>query len=668
MVGMMRITFISDTHNKHKQLTHILPGGDLLIHAGDLTGEGYQKEITNFLIGDYERSKTRHVKEKFFKNDADMELYETYVNDECKFFDKIVKPYNTITQQINKKCKPVSQQLNTNEWLTSVEQKFIEYGPTIVEVDSILDIIRALLTDPAYHDFKFPRVSIDTERQIFSLANKLWLHYQGLPDDIGYEDFMLDKSIKEAISKSKQSDSYGGRELLEQIRERKVSILNNCQTMTNLNPNTLLTNGIQLDAGASSTDAEYAWFSPINVKFKKDESNYFHIMQFLGIIDEIQQVITVVCLNVYSVKHYGHSKIPVFPRNSENVRSLKRSEKKFRETLVGIGEITDVVIQNFLDFTGGKFMGDCEIILGLLQQNIAGFKLQERFCMFKKENKNQEELSETTSEDAEFSEDLTEDIVINNTVKKLTESEITEYNNNTPMKVTVSCDRSCTAYNLLWFTRRVYSPYPLHLIGIGLTCVGNMFSVLGFTNTQVHPGYLSEFNYLSIHYLEYNSKTEEYKKLLKEKHILSVAERGGGGEKKEKNVFDEFWQNALSQSSSTLSSSTASGGREGGGELGKQTFPSSSSSLPQPLSSSSSLLPPSSSSSSSSLPPSSSSSSSSSSFLGKKGGNKNRISLQKYKRPMQITLKRCFKKHKISKKHKINKLLKKSKKRKIIFK
>ena len=49
MVGMMRITFISDTHNKHKQLTHILPGGDLLIHAGDLTGEGYQKEITNFL-------------------------------------------------------------------------------------------------------------------------------------------------------------------------------------------------------------------------------------------------------------------------------------------------------------------------------------------------------------------------------------------------------------------------------------------------------------------------------------------------------------------------------------------------------------------------------------------------------------------------------------------
>ena len=45
----MRITFISDTHNKHNQVTHSLPGGDLLIHAGDSTGRGYQKEITNFL-------------------------------------------------------------------------------------------------------------------------------------------------------------------------------------------------------------------------------------------------------------------------------------------------------------------------------------------------------------------------------------------------------------------------------------------------------------------------------------------------------------------------------------------------------------------------------------------------------------------------------------------
>ena len=44
----MRITFISDTHNKHKQVTSSLPGGDLLIHAGDLTSMGYQHEIQGF--------------------------------------------------------------------------------------------------------------------------------------------------------------------------------------------------------------------------------------------------------------------------------------------------------------------------------------------------------------------------------------------------------------------------------------------------------------------------------------------------------------------------------------------------------------------------------------------------------------------------------------------
>jgi len=44
----MRITFISDTHSKHKQITHDLPGGDLLIHAGDMSSMGYREEIKNF--------------------------------------------------------------------------------------------------------------------------------------------------------------------------------------------------------------------------------------------------------------------------------------------------------------------------------------------------------------------------------------------------------------------------------------------------------------------------------------------------------------------------------------------------------------------------------------------------------------------------------------------
>lgn len=45
----MKITIdcISDTHNKHKKLE--LPGGDVLIHSGDMTGRGQSGEIIPFL-------------------------------------------------------------------------------------------------------------------------------------------------------------------------------------------------------------------------------------------------------------------------------------------------------------------------------------------------------------------------------------------------------------------------------------------------------------------------------------------------------------------------------------------------------------------------------------------------------------------------------------------
>ena len=56
----MRITFISDTHTKHYQITEDLPGGDLLIHAGDLMNSGYYwEEVYPFLdwfnnLGNYD--------------------------------------------------------------------------------------------------------------------------------------------------------------------------------------------------------------------------------------------------------------------------------------------------------------------------------------------------------------------------------------------------------------------------------------------------------------------------------------------------------------------------------------------------------------------------------------------------------------------------------------
>jgi Icc-related predicted phosphoesterase len=43
-----RITFISDTHTKHDKVSGFLTGGDILIHAGDLTSRGFLTEIENF--------------------------------------------------------------------------------------------------------------------------------------------------------------------------------------------------------------------------------------------------------------------------------------------------------------------------------------------------------------------------------------------------------------------------------------------------------------------------------------------------------------------------------------------------------------------------------------------------------------------------------------------
>lgn len=45
----MNITFISDTHGKHRQLDSFLKGGDVLVHCGDISSMGGFGEVDNFL-------------------------------------------------------------------------------------------------------------------------------------------------------------------------------------------------------------------------------------------------------------------------------------------------------------------------------------------------------------------------------------------------------------------------------------------------------------------------------------------------------------------------------------------------------------------------------------------------------------------------------------------
>ena len=45
----MRIVCISDTHSLQDLMTHPIPKGDVLIHAGDISNKGGEKDVTNFV-------------------------------------------------------------------------------------------------------------------------------------------------------------------------------------------------------------------------------------------------------------------------------------------------------------------------------------------------------------------------------------------------------------------------------------------------------------------------------------------------------------------------------------------------------------------------------------------------------------------------------------------
>lgn len=45
----MRIVCISDTHSLHDNMLHLLPKGNVLIHAGDVSNKGGERDVTNFI-------------------------------------------------------------------------------------------------------------------------------------------------------------------------------------------------------------------------------------------------------------------------------------------------------------------------------------------------------------------------------------------------------------------------------------------------------------------------------------------------------------------------------------------------------------------------------------------------------------------------------------------
>ena len=62
----MRITFISDTHTKHREIEQDLPGGDLIIHAGDFMNSGYDPQDVAEFVNWYSSLLTMDYKHRVF--------------------------------------------------------------------------------------------------------------------------------------------------------------------------------------------------------------------------------------------------------------------------------------------------------------------------------------------------------------------------------------------------------------------------------------------------------------------------------------------------------------------------------------------------------------------------------------------------------------------------
>jgi hypothetical protein len=120
----MRITFISDTHTKHTQITQDLPGGDLLIHAGDLMNSGYYwEEVYPFLdwynnLGNYDHKvfiAGNH--DRLFEDEAEK------IKSQDDYFDKI--------KWIQENISTVEQNKENKEYINKFKSYILENSKEI---------------------------------------------------------------------------------------------------------------------------------------------------------------------------------------------------------------------------------------------------------------------------------------------------------------------------------------------------------------------------------------------------------------------------------------------------------------------------------------------------------------------------------------------------------
>jgi len=131
----MKITFISDTHNKHKQVTSSLPGGDLLIHAGDISSMGYKHEIQEF----------------------------------CKWFNSLTNYTSVVFIAGNhdfgfeKRPEETMEIVNSYKWITYLQDNHLSFG---LDMETLIKIYGSPW-QPEFHNWAFnlPKNGLELEQK-----------------------------------------------------------------------------------------------------------------------------------------------------------------------------------------------------------------------------------------------------------------------------------------------------------------------------------------------------------------------------------------------------------------------------------------------------------------------------------------------------------------------
>lgn len=120
----MRITHISDTHNKHKQLNGKLPGGDLLIHSGDLTSIGREHEVENFV--EWFNGIDNYTNKVFIAGNHDLTFdSEILLKNKLEYFER--RPYSNENPSMGKpQWLEMILEIGLNPNVFYLENSFVE--------------------------------------------------------------------------------------------------------------------------------------------------------------------------------------------------------------------------------------------------------------------------------------------------------------------------------------------------------------------------------------------------------------------------------------------------------------------------------------------------------------------------------------------------------------